>query len=115
MREIISFGGQRIGKRMRQWDMLDEKWFKDHRDRECRIRLPEAGEDESKFQTLGPHLVRRRRIIAVRAHGALAARMGIKVMRIPYLLFADETVEDTEENLRPIVDQLMSQAARGQR
>ena len=37
--------------------------------------------------------------------------MGIKVMRIPYLLFGDETVEDTDEILAPIVDRLMKEAA----
>lgn len=96
---------------LRQWDIIDERWFSQHPDREVRIRVPEAGESESDFRTLGLHSLRRRRIIAVRAHGALAARMKIKVMRIPYLLFADETVEDTEENLRPIVDRLMREAA----
>jgi hypothetical protein len=96
---------------MSRLDLQDEQFFRDHGDRETRIRLPAPGENESDFQTLGPHQIHRRRIIAVRAHGAMAARMGIKVMRIPYLLFADETVEDTDENLSPIVDRLMREAA----
>lgn len=96
---------------MSRLDLQDEQFFHDHRDRECRIRLPAPGENESDFQTLGGHQVSRRRIIAVRAHGAMSARMGIKVMRIPYLLFGDETVEDTDEILAPIVDRLMKEAA----
>ena len=97
---------------MSREDLADEQWFRDHKDRECRIRLPEPGEKESDFRTLGYHQANRRRIIVVRAHGALAKNLGIKVMRIPYLLFADETVEDTDQILAPIVHRVMQEAAR---
>lgn len=91
----------------------DEQFFRDHRDRRYRIRSSEVGESEGEFRSLGPHREDRRRVIAVRARGRLAARYGVRVMCIPFLLFADETVEDRDDVLAPIVEEIMRDAAKG--
>ena len=85
----------------------DEAFFRDHGDRRFRIRLPkDANEFKYEFSTLGPHEFSRRRVIAVRG-------MFTRVMHIPFLAFADETIEDTDAILAPIVDEMMRDAAKG--
>ncbi len=91
---------------------LDEHFFAAYRDRKFRIRETYEGENEAEFRTLGPHREDRRRIIAMRAKGRLARARGISIMRIPFLLFADETVEDRDDILEPIVAEIMKDAAR---
>jgi hypothetical protein len=84
----------------------DVAWFDLHRDRQARIRLPHVGESEAEFMSLGPHVLDRRRI--------LVRRTGLKslpLMRIPFLLFADETVEDRDDILLPIIHEVMTNAA----
>ncbi len=88
----------------------DEAFFADHPDRMLRIRLPRQREFDSEFRSLGPHQEHRRRVIVARAFGPLARLYGVKLMPIPFLLFADETVEDRDDILRSIFDGIMQQA-----
>ena len=37
---------------------------------------------------------------------------NVKILKIPFLLFADETVEDSDAVLLPIIHQLMSEKAK---
>ncbi len=102
---------------------VDIQFFKDHPDRKARIRLPQKqthinrqravrylSEQEMAFRQLGPHDVKRRRIIVYRVPGDHPTHAN-HLMQIPFLLFADETVEDRDDVLLPIVHQLMMEAA----
>ena len=102
---------------------IDIQFFQQHPDRQARIRLPQKqthidqqravrylDEQELAFRQLGPHDVKRRRIIVYRVpadHPTHAHHL----MQIPFLLFADETIEDRDDVLLPIVHQLMMEAA----
>ena len=55
----------------------------------------------------------RRRVIVSRVDPGMARRHNIDFLRIPFLLFADETVEDTDEMLGPILAEIMRDAAAG--
>lgn len=83
----------------------DAVWFIDHPDRMTHIRKARRGENEREFRTLGPHNTDRRAVIFWKAppHSPHAG----KVLKIPFLLFADETVEDRDDILMPIIDSIM--------
>lgn len=97
----------------------DAAFFSDHPDRSFRIReTAYEREYAAEFLSLGPHNKNRRRIIVSRVPHDPRARMmatiaGVDFMRIPLLLFADETVEDRDDVLRPIFEEIMQNAARG--
>ena len=91
----------------------DRVFFKEHTDRKLRIREPIGVEYQREFRGFGMHEENRRRVIVSRVAPSMAKRHNIDFMRIPFLLFADETVEDTDEVLRPILDQIMREAAEG--
>lgn len=83
----------------------DMRFFRQHGKRHYRIRLPmPADEHAAEFRSLGDHNADRRRIIVFRG-------VGNRFPRIPFLLFADETVEDRDDILAPIVNELMGDAA----
>lgn len=71
-----------------------------------------VGEMEREFRTLGAHDVKRRRVILWRVPSDNPhydpKRPGI--LKIPMLAFADETIEDTDAILLPIIHGLMEQA-----
>jgi hypothetical protein len=93
----------------------DEVWFAERRDRKIRIRLPDKTESEEEFRSLGSHPRSRRRIIVATVNPVSAAqfgRPGMKFMKIPFLLFSDETVEDRDDVLLPILSEIMRNAAR---
>ena len=104
----------------------DAAFFTDHPDRQARIRKPRkeiavakktrqtavSEECEAEFRSLGPHKRERRRILIYRVpptnpHYDPSAP---QLMKIPFLLFADETVEDRDDVLLPIIDNIMTQA-----
>lgn len=102
----------------------DAQFFQQHKSRQARIRLPikqpyrdqqravrYLDEDELQFRSLGPHDVRRRRIIAYRTPVDHPTHPNA-ILRIPFLMFADETIEDTDAVLLPILDGIMKQAAK---
>ncbi len=102
---------------------IDIQFFKDHSDRKARIRLPQKqthidkqravrylDEQELAFRQLGPHDVKRRRIIVYRVPSDHPTHANY-LMQIPFLLFADETIEDDDKTLLPIIHQLMMEAA----
>lgn len=83
----------------------DVIFFAAHPDRHVRIRVPmPAGEHDADFRSLGDHQIGRRRIIVFRGSGG-------RLPRIPFLLHADEDVADTDMVLRPILKELMRDAA----
>lgn len=102
----------------------DAQFFIQHPDRTVRIRLPGRApykdqqrgvrylsESEIEFRHLGPHDTRRRRIIAYRTPSDHPTHPN-HIMKIPFLLFADETISDDDATLLPIVEGIMKQAAR---
>jgi hypothetical protein len=103
---------------------IDEQFFQQHRDRRARIRLPGRepykdqqravrylSEHELQFRSLGPHDVSRRRIIAYKTPADHPTHPN-HILKIPFLLFADETISDDDATLLPIVHEIMKDAAR---
>ena len=92
------------------FDRADREFFGEHRDRRAHIRKVYQGECEMEFRTLGPHEYDRRRVLLCRAdHRGNLLPEG-KIMKIPFLAFADETIEDTDEVLLPIIHEIMVNA-----
>jgi hypothetical protein len=89
----------------------DIMFFWEHPDRHFRIRKPLLGEYEAEFRTLGPHILERRRVIVSRVDKARARHFGVPYARIPFLQFADETIEDTDDVLKPIFAGFLQEAA----
>jgi len=108
----------------------DAQFFTQHPDRYAHIREPRrvlvktpqrgvfyAPESEGEFWSLGPHDKSRRRILLWRvpeSHPAYDPK-GIKILKVPFLLFSDENVEDTDAVLLPIIHQIMVEQAKKQR
>lgn len=101
----------------------DEQFFREHPDRRARIRIPGKqphidrqravrylGESELQFRSLSPHDVKRRRIIVYRTPADHPTHAN-HLLKIPFLQFADETIEDTDDVLLPIVLKLMLEEA----
>jgi len=97
----------------------DEQFFRQHPDRRARIRVPGKelfrdkqravrylSECELQFRSLGPHNEGRRRIIAYRLDKDHPTHPN-HIMKIPFLLFADETIADDDKTLIPLVHQIM--------
>ena len=93
--------------------MTDEAFFAEHKDRTYRIRVPEPGEFADEFRSLGPHEKDRRRVIVKRVEWSKARMFGVKLMPIPMLAFADETIEDDDATLSPVFDGIMKEAMGG--
>lgn len=100
----------------------DGQWFTDHKDRLAHIRLPVkvlftdkqrathyVDECEDEFRSLGDHKKDRRRIIlwCIPKDSPFYNAKKPGILKIPFLLFADETVEDTDTILLPIVNEIM--------
>ena len=90
------------------WDKQDEAFFRQHRDRKAHIRNAVKGENEGEFRTLGPHDRNRRRILLCRADFSGNFLPDNKVLKIPFLAFADETIEDRDDVLLPIIQRIMA-------
>lgn len=104
----------------------DAQFFVLHPDRYSRIRLPgkEIGIDRQRrtqvideadreFRSLGGHEKSRRRILVWRmpeTHPLYDDKKAV-VLKIPYLLFSDETVEDRDDVLLPLIDAVMRESA----
>ena len=105
----------------------DQQFFAQHPDRYAHIREPRrvlertaqramhyVNESEGEFWSLGPHNKDRRRILLYRVppHNPMYDPKKPQILKIPFLLFADETVEDRDDILLPIIEQIMADAAR---
>lgn len=101
----------------------DAQFFTEHPDRTVRIRLPGKqpyrdgqravrylDEEELPFRSLGPHDPKRRRIIAYRTPADHPTHPNT-ILKIPFLAFADETIEDNDATLLQILAGIMAQAA----
>jgi hypothetical protein len=105
----------------------DAQFFQQHPDRQARIRKPgkvlvkdrQRGvryEDEmhGEFWSLGPHEPDRRRVIVYRVPpgNPMYDPEKPQLLKIPLLLFADETIEDRDDILLPEVHRIMTDAAK---
>jgi hypothetical protein len=105
--------------------MTDEQFFAAFPDRRCRIRPPSRAleidrqravryldESELEFRSLGPHDKNRRRIIVWRVPEGNPWYDPVrrKLLKVPFLLFGDETVEDNDATLMPILNGIMEMA-----
>ena len=95
------------------WDRADGTYFRRFPDRRYHIRNAYEGECAGEFWSLGPHNKNRRRIILCRV-GAEQEQLVYNdksiVGKIPFLAFADESIEDTDDVLFPIVRDIMADA-----
>ncbi len=108
-------------------DEEDVRFFFQHPDRKSHIRAPKmaeevvidqrraasyVGEMEREFRTLGPHKRERRRVILWRIPEDNPHYDPRKpgILKIPFLAFADETIEDRDDILLPILHEIMMSA-----
>ena len=102
----------------------DAQFFVEHPDRKYRIRLPGketvidrqrgahvVDECELEFRTLGDHKRDRRRIILCRADHRGNPIADGRILKIPFLAFADEEIADDDGTLAPIVFEIMAARA----
>ena len=91
------------------FDNSDRHFFAQHPDRQARIRLPYADECKGEFWSLGEHNRARRRILLWRIPRDNPHYQQLKqpILKVPFILFSDETVEDTDEVLLPILHEIM--------
>ena len=107
----------------------DAQFFIDHPDRQAHIRKPSlvlgknrqravgyVDECEREFRSLGDHDRTRRRILLYRLprENLNYEPKKPQILKIPFLLFGDESVEDTDSVLLPIIHEIMTTAAREQ-
>ena len=109
--------------------MTDEQFFQIFPDRNYHIRKPVkeitidkqraahfGDECEAEFRTLGPHNRDRRRLLLYRVPRDNPWYSPDKppILKVPFLAFADETIEDRDDILAPILHGIMEDArARG--
>ncbi len=108
-------------------DEEDVRFFFQHPDRRAHIRAPKmaqevaidqqraasyVGEMEREFRTLGPHKRERRRVILWRIPEDNPHYDPRKpgILKIPFLAFADETIEDRDDILLPLLQEIMMSA-----
>ena len=92
------------------WERTDGTYFRRYPDRFFHIRNAYKGECAGEFWTLGYHEENRRRIILCRVDHMMKPIPDNKILKIPFLAFADESIEDTDDNLFPIVRDIMADA-----
>ncbi len=92
------------------FEQSDARFFSQYRDRKTHIRKPYIGEHEAEFQTLGYHERDRRRILLTRVDCERKPLPDNKVLKVPFLAFADETIEDRDDILLPISEEIMQSA-----
>ena len=103
----------------------DGQWFSDHPDRSAHIREPIkiveidrkhgtrfGNECEMEFLSLGDHNKDRRRILLwkVPVDNPFYDPKKPAILKIPMLAFADESIEDTDAILLPIIHEIMVNA-----
>ena len=99
----------------KQWiDQQDVCFFFAHPDRQAHIRSPFGDEMKGEFWAIGDHDRNRRRVLLwwVPQDNPYYST-DRSFLKIPFLLFSDETVEDRDDVLLPILHAVMSTAKEG--
>jgi hypothetical protein len=92
------------------WEKADGTYFRRFPDRRYCIRNAYENECVREFWILGEHDKNRRRIILCRVDAMQEPFPDNKVLKIPFLAFADESIEDSDDVLFPIVRDIMADA-----
>lgn len=85
----------------------DSQFFLQHMDRHAHIRDAKPQEFSAEFNQLGMHDMDRRRILLWR--GPRNTELAGRVVKIAFLAFGDETIEDTDKVLMPLLKEIMQQ------
>ena len=95
-------------------DKQDVGFFFDHPDRQAHIRSPFGDEMRGEFFSLGEHQRDRRRVLIYRVppDNIYYDPKKPQLLKIPFLLFSDESVEDRDDILLPIIHDMMVEKAR---
>lgn len=96
----------------REQDHADALFFIQHPDRYAHIRNPVTAECRGEWWKIGSHDPSRRRILLWRVPRDNPAynEQRRPLLKIPFLAFSDETIEDTDEVLLPIIHSIMTDA-----
>lgn len=96
------------------FERADGAFFKQHPERQAHMRLPHESECKGEFWSLGEHNRTRRRIILWRIppNHPQYSKLKAPLMKIPFLAFADEAIEDTDDILLPLIHSIMEDAAK---
>lgn len=94
------------------FDRADQQFFVEWPKRQARMRLPYRDEMWEEFASLGYHPRERRRIIVWRVPEDNPYYDPAKrpLLKIPFVAFADKTIEDRDDVLLPILQQIMAEA-----
>ena len=94
------------------WERGDESWFRKYPSRTTHIRNAYQQECDGEFWSLGSHEKKRRRILLWRPPPGHSSYKQEKcpLLKIPFLAFADETIEDRDDILLPIIAEVMRDA-----
>lgn len=90
--------------------LTDEQYFKVFPDRQAHIRFPTpTNECHREFNALGDHPAHRRRILLYKVpkDNPMYDPKRPQILKIPFLAFADETIEDRDDILLPIISTIM--------
>lgn len=90
----------------------DQAFFADHPTRRTRIRDAIGDEQAAAFQSLGDHDAKRRRIVIWKLPPSMRQHGTPELLKIPFLAFGDETIENEDSILMPLIHQLMADAAK---
>jgi hypothetical protein len=95
-------------------DKQDVGFFFDHPDRQAHIRNPFGDEMKGEFCSLGEHQRDRRRVLIYRVppDNIYYDPKKPQLLKIPFLLFSDESVEDRDDILLPILHDMMLEKAK---
>lgn len=93
-------------------DQLDAAFFAQHADRRAHIRPALFDECQPEFRSLGWHQFNRRRVLLWRIpkESPLFDPVRVQIFKVPFLAFADETIEDSDQVLLPILHEIMKEA-----
>lgn len=96
------------------FDNSDKQFFVRNPDRHAHIRLPHLHEADGEFWSLGDHQRTRRRILLWRVPKGNPYYHPDKqpFIKIPFLAFSDETIEDRDDILLPIIETIMQEQLR---
>lgn len=94
------------------FDNSDRNFFKEHPERHAHIRLPFQDEAAGEFWQLGDHQRTRRRILLWRVPRDNPHYHPVKqpLIKLPFLAFAEEVIEDRDDILLPIIETIMREA-----
>lgn len=103
----MSFGLSNFVELSKFWQVQDERYFKDHPDRKSHIRKAHDNECLTEFESLGDHEKYRRKIVLIRVDFYGRFLPDRQVLKIPVIAYADETIEDRDDILIPMVEEIM--------